>query len=75
MVAAGAGVAAGGRRGGRRGRSGHRRGAPRERLERAKGGSEFRTPSLYLLQWSGIESYSISHLVVQARTLSLLDPF
>ena len=35
MVAAGAGVAAGGRRGGRRGRSGHRRGAPRESLEKA----------------------------------------
>ena len=31
--------------------------------------------SLSLLQWSGIESYSTSHLVTQARTPSLTVPF
>ena len=31
--------------------------------------------SLYLLPWSGFESYSTSHLTIQARTLSLTDPF
>ena len=31
--------------------------------------------SFYLLLWSGFESYSISHLVTQARTLSLTVPF
>ena len=31
--------------------------------------------SFYFLLWSGFESYSISHLVTQARTLSLTVPF
>ena len=31
--------------------------------------------SFYLLPWSGFESYSISHLVTQVRTLSLTVPF
>ena len=31
--------------------------------------------SLDLLKWSGIESDSTSHLVAQARTLSLTDSF
>ena len=31
--------------------------------------------SLYLLPWSGFESYSTSHLATQARTLSLTVPF